>query len=31
MYFVAIGFKGREKIAEEVQIKGSFSAREGYV
>ncbi|KAL8447866.1 hypothetical protein Emed_004161 [Eimeria media] len=30
MYFVCIGFKGRDKISEEVQIKGSFSAREGY-
>ncbi|CDJ66904.1 ribosomal RNA large subunit methyltransferase J, putative [Eimeria necatrix] len=30
MYFVCTGFKGRDKISQEVQIKGSFSAREGY-
>lgn len=31
MYFVCMGFKGRDKISEEVQIKGSFSTREGYL
>ncbi|CDJ32325.1 ribosomal RNA methyltransferase, putative [Eimeria mitis] len=30
MYFVCMGFKGRDKMSQEVQIKGSFSAREGY-
>ncbi|CDJ58394.1 ribosomal RNA large subunit methyltransferase J, putative [Eimeria maxima] len=30
MYFVCTGFKGRDKMSTEVQIKGSFSAREGY-
>lgn len=30
MYFVCTGFKGRDKMSHEVQIKGSFSAREGY-
>ncbi|CDI87419.1 ribosomal RNA large subunit methyltransferase J, putative [Eimeria praecox] len=31
MYFVCMGFKGRDKMSQEVQIKGSFSAREGYL
>ncbi|XP_026194206.1 uncharacterized protein LOC34618364 [Cyclospora cayetanensis] len=30
MYFVCTGFKGRDKMSGEVQIKGSFSSREGY-
>ncbi|CDJ50122.1 ribosomal RNA large subunit methyltransferase J, putative [Eimeria brunetti] len=30
MYFVCTGFKGRDKMSHEVQIKGSFSAKEGY-
>ncbi|PHJ25643.1 ribosomal rna large subunit methyltransferase [Cystoisospora suis] len=31
MYFVCQGFVGRERISEEVQVKGAFSAKEGYL